>query len=600
VVLCFFSSAEVDIDSNTADFDEGSESSEHVGGKTVSDNRVNDDQKVSVMNQDSIDNQANDIDVDAVDASLNGCFTSEDSPTKTRRLPQLTTRKKRHKCEHCSRVCSSLAVLQAHCSISHGNKDFLMPAKADKVQRRLSQRPSYMRHPNCWICGRVCSSLAVFKEHFRLKHSTEDQSILGDELLLRSKVFIHQENSLESEKKYAQGSILAKLDKFQLRLSRRWSNMKHPSCWICGRICSSLAVFKEHFRLKHFMEDQSILSNELLLRSKVFIHQADSLRSKNKRARNSIQCDLCSKVCRSLWEFDKHILTHGTRGMERQDISVETGGDKQWYVCDVCGKACSRPSALASHRRFHVRNNIHSCVQCGVTFKERRYLVRHQRRHSGIRPFVCEHCGQSFMRQVSLRDHKSRQHHDKVSTEADRPYFHCKRCGDQFCQISQLRRHIVETHRPARPKERCLCTLCGKSFSCKFTLKMHVRLHTGERPHKCSQCERSFPTRAALRQHMLKHTNNYLHVCSTCGKRFSFPSTLAKHERVHSAVKSFCCERCGKLFRHNHYLKQHVALAHAKDKLLQCNKCDASYSRQIELRRHYLHVHPTAEFVTQP
>jgi len=450
-------------------------------------------------------------------------------------------------------------------------------AEFETQGRTMSLSASSNKRHKCKHCNKTFNSLAVLHEHYLTSHGGEDFTI-------------------------PMKPPISVSDKIQLRLSRRSLAMKHPSCWVCGRVCSSLAVLKQHFVLKHSAEDQNILSNDKLLRSKAFVHPVNGLQSDKKYGRSGLLCDLCGKVCRNSREFYEHSVVHGGAVIEQEgkdaDVQNDDGGRK--YVCEMCGKVCLRPSALASHRRFHIRDQAHSCMHCGKMFTMKKNLERHQRQHTGERQLICEHCGRSFMHRASLRDHKSRQHHDKVATEIDSLSFRCKRCGERFSQISLLRQHIVELHRPVAPKERSLCTLCGKSFSCKFTLSMHMRLHTGERPHGCSQCDRSFPTRAALRQHAFHHTNSYPHVCSTCGKCFTVPSALANHERVHSGVKPFSCEHCGRMFGQRYHLKQHVLSMHSKDKLLHCSECDAAFSRQLDLKRHSLCFHQTAEFITQP
>ena len=49
------------------------------------------------------------------------------------------------------------------------------------------------------------------------------------------------------------------------------------------------------------------------------------------------------------------------------------------------------------------------------------------------------------------------------------------------------------------------CGLCGKQIS-KKSMKVHVRVHTGENPYKCKFCEKAFKQKVLANRHELTHT----------------------------------------------------------------------------------------------
>lgn len=81
------------------------------------------------------------------------------------------------------------------------------------------------------------------------------------------------------------------------------------------------------------------------------------------------------------------------------------------------------------------------------------------------------------------------------------------------------------------------CVLCHRVLSCQSALKMHYRIHTGERPFKCKVCGRAFTTKGNLKTHIGVHRENppvqVQHSCPICQKKFTNAVVLQQHIRLH-------------------------------------------------------------------
>ncbi|XP_037549000.1 sal-like protein 3 [Nematolebias whitei] len=81
------------------------------------------------------------------------------------------------------------------------------------------------------------------------------------------------------------------------------------------------------------------------------------------------------------------------------------------------------------------------------------------------------------------------------------------------------------------------CTLCHRVLSCQSALKMHYRVHTGERPFRCKVCGRAFTTKGNLKTHIGVHRESSSvqaqHSCPICQKKFTNALVLQQHVRLH-------------------------------------------------------------------
>lgn len=86
-----------------------------------------------------------------------------------------------------------------------------------------------------------------------------------------------------------------------------------------------------------------------------------------------------------------------------------------------------------------------------------------------------------------------------------------------------------------KSKKGHLCLCCGKLYSRKYGLKIHMRTHNGYKPLKCKICSRPFGD----------------------------PSNLNKHVRLHAQGETpYRCDFCGKVLVRRRDLERHVRSRH--------------------------------------
>ncbi|XP_029354045.1 zinc finger protein 37-like isoform X2 [Echeneis naucrates] len=275
------------------------------------------------------------------------------------------------------------------------------------------------------------------------------------------------------------------------------------------------------------------------------------------------RCSICGKRFYQLGHLKKHQFSHSK---------------EKPFNCQECGKNYTSAESFRAHQMSHRGERPFSCPNCEKTYGLKRDLKEHMVLHTGEKPYACEHCGKAFARRPSLRIH--RLLHCSRMIYKQPPKVQCTLCPKLLANFGSLRNHM-KLHTGEKPH---ICQYCDKCFSQKGNLECHLRIHSGEKPYPCTECNLSFSQKPELRRHMLSHTGGGF-LCSYCGKSLRDPHSLKSHERLHTGERPHRCPVCGKGYTLATKLRRHIKSSHMMEKPYSCH-CGASYTVRQSLLRH--------------
>lgn len=225
-----------------------------------------------------------------------------------------------------------------------------------------------------------------------------------------------------------------------------------------------------------------------------------SIRIRPKEVTERPSCSLCNSTFKSKRNLRKH--------MKR----VHQGLRKKPELCDVCGKEYV---CLTDHIKS-IHYNIKKPVRCDI---------------------LCDVCGKKFKGKASLHHH--------MYSHLPAPSCRCEKCGKMLKTPASLRMHKKTVHdrvpRKIVLQKTIPCSECNVLFTCMAKLNKHMRLHTGETPHKCSECNAAFKWEQSLLVHMRRHNNEYPYECNICQKKFRWGRSYKVHMAspiVHRKISS--------------------------------------------------------------
>uniref|UniRef100_A0A8K9UX62 Zinc finger protein 407 n=1 Tax=Oncorhynchus mykiss TaxID=8022 RepID=A0A8K9UX62_ONCMY len=361
-------------------------------------------------------------------------------------------------------------------------------------------------------------------------------------------------------------------------LSKRLTPNPRIRCEDCGFVADGMSGLNVHISMKHPSKEKHfhcmLCGKSFYTESNLHQHLTSAAHLRNEQASieelpeggATFKCVKCTDPFETEQELFVHIKEKHEELLrevnkyvleDTEQINRERE-ENQGSVCKHCGKVCMSSNSMA--------------------------FLAHIRTHTGSKPFKCKICNFSTAQLGDARNH--------VKRHLGMREYKCHICGWAFVMKKHLSTHLLGKHGLGQPKERKFeCDLCDRSFSEKWALNNHMKLHTGDKPHKCAwpSCHYAFLTLSAMKDHYRTHTGEKSFLCDLCGFAGGTRHALTKHRRQHTGERPFKCQLCGFASTTQSHLTRHKRV-HTGEKPYQCPWCDYRSNCAENIRKHILHT----------
>lgn len=324
----------------------------------------------------------------------------------------------------------------------------------------------------------------------------------------------------------------------------------------------------------------------------------------NQHKKGHTKCLDCSKVYAGYSE----LITHRQRVHQKKKkyscticvkdfvswAEINSHNRSDHKECPICNKKYPSYNGMLKHRRqTHFRieteeHRTHFCDQCEKAFKNKNTLLKHVRQvHNKERNYKCDFCGNGFFESVHLKAHL-RTHEKKEEGQHTCNFPKCQRTfsrpaflkSHQKLHLTPSEREELEKLNPITNKEKInkpktdlpICQYCGKSFSTKVALEIHLRIHRNEKPFECKVCDRKFRDAGTLALHGRVHSGDRPYPCNICDKTFRYLNNLKNHIiNVHETDMRYSCHICGKATKIKYNLDAHMKRVHNYERIKKTN-----------------------------
>jgi KRAB domain-containing zinc finger protein len=167
------------------------------------------------------------------------------------------------------------------------------------------------------------------------------------------------------------------------------------------------------------------------------------------------------------------------------------------FHCELCTRSFNRASDLKRHQLAHIETKPYTCGVCDRQFTWLGNFHKHCATHAQSaphlplfpQPTIFGVCPQppTFFSSIPY---------------SNPPAFYCGR----FPPRPEMS-HFGRCNQAPRVLQ---CNICLLTFTTSRALKMHTRIHSGEKPYECGQCNKAFARKDELHTHKYFHTGNDL------------------------------------------------------------------------------------------